>query len=410
MKTLFSVFLLSVFLIFSYNISAQEDVIYQVIPSDYENTPGNGTFMSQFYTGPRTLQLLINESELTGILNKQIFGVSWRLPTSATENWPASDVTISNYDFYLGESVDPANMSLTDFSSNFAGPKKQVRSGSMLIPANSYTFGNTPNDWGLEMSFEVDSVYIYTGGHLIIELRQTGFTGTSRSVDAVIIATPGYGTLYRSCWGNSYTANSGSQANFSIVRITADDPVPVELTSFTASVTGDNVLLEWTTATELNNYGFEVERKDVNSGYETIGFVAGSGSTTEPRNYVYTDVKVPDGKYFYRLKQIDFNGTFSFSQEVEAEVVSPAVYALEQNYPNPFNPTTNINFSIAEAGFVKLAVYNLLGQQVKVLLNEFEEAGRHEVTFDASSLTSGAYFYTIETPQFRQTRKMLLAK
>jgi hypothetical protein len=319
-------------------------------------------------------------------------------------------VTISNYDFYLGESVDPANMSLTDFSSNFAGPKKQVRSGSMLIPANSYTFGNTPNDWGLEMSFEVDSVYIYTGGHLIIELRQTGFTGTSRSVDAVIIATPGYGTLYRSCWGNSYTANSGSQANFSIVRITADDPVPVELTSFTASVTGDNVLLEWTTATEINNFGFEVERKDVNSGYETIGFVAGSGSTTEPRNYVYTDAKVPDGKYFYRLKQIDFNGTFSFSQEVEAEVVSPAVYALEQNYPNPFNPTTTINFSIAEAGFVKLAVYNLLGQQVKVLLNEFEEAGRHEVTFDASSLTSGAYFYTIETPQFRQTRKMLLAK
>jgi len=121
-------------------------------------------------------------------------------------------------------------------------------------------------------------------------------------------------------------------------------------------------------------------------------------------------VRIPDGNYFYRLKQIDFNGQFNFSYEVEVEVNSPAVYALEQNYPNPFNPSTTINYSIAEAGIVKLAVYNLLGQEVALIVNEFKEAGGHTITFDASQLTSGAYFYTIETPQFKQTRKMLLAK
>jgi len=407
MKTIFTFF---VFLLFSFNVTAQEAIIYHVVPPDYASTPGNGTFLSQFSTSARTYQLLMHESLLAPILNKQILAVSWRLPTSATANWPAADVTITNYDFYLGQSVDPASMSTTDFSANFVGPKKQVRAGSLTILANAYTFGNTPNNWGPEMTFFLDSVYVYSGGNLIIELRQTGFTGTTRSLDALLTSTSGYGTLFRSCWGSGYTANSGSQGNFTIARITADDPVPVELTSFTASVSGNNVLLQWTTATELNNYGFEVERKTENSSYEVVGFVTGSGSTTEPRSYIYTDVKVPDGKYLYRLRQMDFNGTFSFSYEVEVEVNSPAVYALDQNYPNPFNPSTTINFSIAEASVVKIAVYNLLGQEVAVLINEFKEAGPHTITFDASELTSGAYFYTIETPQFKQTRKMLLAK
>lgn len=407
MKTIFTFF---VFLLFSFNVMAQEAIIYHIVPPDYASTPGNGAFTSQLSTTPRTYQLLMHESLLAPILNKQIYAVSWRLPTSATTNWPAADVTITNYDFYLGQSVDPASMSLTDFSANFVGPKKQVRAGSMTILANAYTFGNSPNNWGPEMTFILDSVYVYSGGHLLIELRHTGYTGTSRSVDALITSTSGYGTLFRACWAGSYTANSGSQGNFSIVRITADDPVPVELTSFLASVFGNNVLLQWTTATELNNSGFEVQRRTVESEYEAVGFVAGSGSTTEQRDYSFSDINVPDGKYVYRLKQIDFNGVFDLSNEIEVEVDAPAEYALEQNYPNPFNPSTTINYSIAEAGLVKIAVYNLLGQEVALIVNEFKEAGAHTISFNAAQLTSGAYFYTIETPQFKQTRKMLLAK
>jgi len=404
MKTFFTFCL---FFLLTLSIGAQ---VYHVVPPDYTSTPGTGTFLSQFANTARTYQLLMHESLLAPILNKQIYAVSWRLPTSATANWPAADVTFTNYDFYLGQGVDPANMNNTDFSANFVGAKKQVRSGSLLVPTDSYTFGNTPNNFGMEMTFIVDSMYVYTGGNLIIELRHEGFTGTSRSLDALTTSTSGYGTLFRTCWGSGYTANSGSYGNFSIVRVNADDPVPVELTSFVASVTGNNVLLQWTTASELNNLGFEVERKSENSGYETVGFITGSGTTTEQRSYLFNDSKVPDGQYFYRLKQIDFNGQFNFSYEIEVEVNSPAVYALEQNYPNPFNPSTTINFSIAEASVVKIAIYNLLGQEVALPVNEFKEPGTHTITFDASELTSGAYFYTIETPQFKQTRKMLLAK
>jgi hypothetical protein len=404
MKTFFTFCL---FALLSVSIGAQ---VYHVVPPDYTNTPGNGSFLSQFATTARTYQLLMHESLLTPILNKQIYAVSWRLPTSATTNWPAVDVTFTNYDFYLGQGVDPANMDNTNFSINFVGTKKQVRSGSLLVPTDSYTFGNTPNNFGLEMTFIVDSIYIYTGGNLLIELRHEGFSGTSRSLDALTTSTSGYGTLFRTCWGSGYTANSGSYGNFSIVRINADDPVPVELISFTASASGKNVLLEWVTATELNNSGFEVQRRTVDSEYEAVGFVAGSGSTTEQRNYLFSDVNVPDGNYSYRLKQIDFNGVFDYSHEVEVEVNAPAEYALEQNYPNPFNPSTTINYSIAEAGLVKIAVYNLLGQEVALVVNELKEAGKHSVSFNASTLTSGAYFYTIETPQFKQTRKMLLAK
>jgi len=407
MKTIFT-FL--VFLLFSFNVAAQDVIVYRVIPPANESVPGTVTFLSQFSTSARTYQLLSHDSLLTPLLNKQIIAVSWRLPTSATANWPASDVTINNYDFYLGFGVEPSAMSNTNFSANFVGPKKQVRSGSMLIPANSYTFGNTPNNWGPEMTFIVDSVWIYTGGNLLVELRQDGFTGTSRSLDAVSTSSPGYGTAFRCAWGSGYTANSGSFSNFSIMRITADDPVPVELTSFTASVSGNNVLLQWATATELNNSGFEVQRRTAETEYQVIGFVAGSGTTTEQRSYLFNDAKVANGKYIYRLKQIDFNGVFDYSYEIEVEVDAPAAYALEQNYPNPFNPSTNINYSIAEAGLVKIAVYNLLGQEVALVVNEFKEAGQHNISFNASGLPSGAYFYSIETPQFKQTRKMLLTK
>lgn len=408
MKTICTFLTVVAFFILTFTVSAQEDILFHVVPPANTSTPGDATFTSQLANSARTYQLLIHESLLTDVIGKDLLGVSWRLFTTATANWPPAEVTFTDYDFYLSESVTPADRNLADFSANVVGPQTMVRSGSLTIPAGSYTFGNTPNDWGPEMMFDIP--WLYAGGHLLIELRHTGFTGTSRSVDAISINTiPPYGTLISACWGSGYTANSGPNGNFSIVRLTTDDPIPVELTAFSASVNGNDVILEWTTATEINNLGFEVERS-LNSVYEVVGFVSGAGSTTEPRYYSFTDDKVRSGKYTYRLKQIDFNGSFEYSYDIELDVMAPAVYALEQNYPNPFNPSTSINFSIAEAGMVKIAVYNLLGQEVKLLLNELKEAGPHTITFDASSLTSGSYFYTLETSQFRQTKKMLLAK
>jgi len=187
--------------------------------------------------------------------------------------------------------------------------------------------------------------------------------------------------------------------------------VPVELTSFTADVTNQgNVVLNWSTATETNNQKFDIERRTTNGEYNKIGAVTGAGTTTEPQFYSFTDNTVSNGKYYYRLKQIDFDGTYEYLKEIEVDVNSPATFILGQNFPNPFNPETKIEYSIPENGYVKLSVYNVVGEQVAELVNGITEAGSHEMVFDASGLPSGAYFYKLQTENSIQVKKMLLTK
>lgn len=191
--------------------------------------------------------------------------------------------------------------------------------------------------------------------------------------------------------------------------------VPVELTSFSASVTGSDATLIWSTATETNNNGFSVQRKSGDSEFHEVSFVPGFGTTTEPKSYSYTDEKLQPGIYTYRLKQMDFDGTFEYSSEVEVEVLAPAEYSLHQNYPNPFNPSTTISFSLASDAMVTLKIFNILGQEEKVLLNQTVAAGNHEFNFNADGLNSGIYFYTLDAAgvdgsNFSETRKMILIK
>jgi len=196
--------------------------------------------------------------------------------------------------------------------------------------------------------------------------------------------------------------------------------LPIELSSFTASSSNKKVNLIWQTKTEVNNYGFEVERKSQSQttslregalDWEKVGFVAGSGNSNSAKDYKFTDNTAAEGLYVYRLKQVDNDGTFSLSKEVEVEIkVMPVVYALEQNYPNPFNPGTTIKFSLPEKTNIKLSVYNALGEMVKELYNGEKSEGFHEVKFDASGLSSGMYFYKIESEAFTSTKKMLLVK
>jgi Secretion system C-terminal sorting domain len=185
---------------------------------------------------------------------------------------------------------------------------------------------------------------------------------------------------------------------------------PVELTSFAANVNEGNVNLNWSTATETNNQGFDIERKTATSEYQKIGYVAGFGTTTETHSYSFNDDNVTAGSYSYRLKQVDFDGTFEYSNEVNVDVTAPLEFALDQNYPNPFNPSTTIKYSTAQDGLVKLAVYNLLGEEVTTLVNTTQKAGRYEVNFNASQLASGVYIYRIETPNFTSAKKLMLMK
>jgi len=187
--------------------------------------------------------------------------------------------------------------------------------------------------------------------------------------------------------------------------------LPVELSFFTCALNGNNVQLRWKTETEVNNYGFEIERSNDNSIWTTINFVEGSGNSNSPKNYHYFDSDIgQSGNYYYRLKQIDNDGTYKYSDVITVEVGAPDKYTLSQNYPNPFNPETRINFSLPVKQFVSLKVYNTLGELVKELINEYKEAGSYSIVFNASDLASGIYIYRLETQNFVMNKKMTLIK
>jgi Secretion system C-terminal sorting domain len=187
--------------------------------------------------------------------------------------------------------------------------------------------------------------------------------------------------------------------------------VPVELVSFQATTNGPEVNLKWATATEMNNQGFEVHRKaDNKNEWEIISFVPGHGTTTETQQYSFTNYDVKPGNYKYKLKQIDYDGSFEYSQEIEAEVSAPLVFSLEQNYPNPFNPSTKISWQLPVGSQATLKVYDVLGNEIATLVNEVKAAGKYEIEFNASELPSRVYFYKLQAGSFVETKKMILLR
>ena len=190
-------------------------------------------------------------------------------------------------------------------------------------------------------------------------------------------------------------------------------PTPVELTSFTANATVGNITLNWRTATETNNRGFEIQRKTDNNNWIVIAFKNGNGTTTNAKNYSFTDniSSLNANKLSYRLKQVDFNGQYQYSSVVLVDNIIPKDYNVSQNFPNPFNPTTIIKYQIPQNSFVSLKVYNSLGQEAASLVNGMINAGTYEVQFNASNLSSGVYYYVIKAGNnFVQTKKMILIK
>lgn len=191
-------------------------------------------------------------------------------------------------------------------------------------------------------------------------------------------------------------------------------PLPVTLLSFTALVANRvDVVLTWQTGVELNNSGFDVELRIDKDGssWEKTGFVQGSGTTNEPKNYSFTNKKLQTGSYKYRLKQIDYNGSYEYFELSSALTIHPPnTFALGQNYPNPSNPKSKIDYEIPLKGKVHISLYTLLGQEVLTLVNEIKDAGYYTAEFDGSNLASGVYFYRFISEGFSSTKKMLLVK
>jgi photosystem II stability/assembly factor-like uncharacterized protein len=185
--------------------------------------------------------------------------------------------------------------------------------------------------------------------------------------------------------------------------------IPVELVSFTGICDNNKIKLNWSTATELNNKGFEIERSIDNNDFITRGFVEGFGTSTESHEYSFTEDAV-NGKLYYRLKQIDFDGSYSYSKSIEINSVYASSFELSQNYPNPFNPSTVISYQLPVSSNVTLKVFDVLGNEIATIVNEDKPAGEYEVEFNSNGLPSGIYFYKLTAGEYNQTQKMVYLK
>lgn len=247
-----------------------------------------------------------------------------------------------------------------------------------------------------DADFDPDNGTLYWAGYkLLPPFDETGFFATINTSTGAVTEIVDWGVFAQI---TGFAVNATCQI------------VPVELGSFSANVNGNEVVLNWNTVTESNNSGFSVERMNEGEEFESVGFVPGFGTTTEPMSYSYVDNSLNAGKYSYKLKQIDFDGSFEYSNIVEVEVTNPSEYMLAQNYPNPFNPATTVSFSIPNSEFVNLTVYNSLGQEVAVLINNELSAGSYNVNFDARDLASGIYIAKLTAGSFTDLIKMNLLK
>jgi len=321
---------------------------------------------------------------------------------------------------------------------------------SITIALNGAVYAGIPHE-----------IYPYNGFGVIVSTddgetwvqKNTGLTNldvlslTTNSLNHIIAGTKGGGTFLSTNNGDNWINISSGLDDQKVYALTVDNDgfayagtgdgvarstnstvIPVELISFTASVLQNEkaVELNWTTATEINNSGFEIERASLSAtpgqGWEKIGFIPGFGTTTELKSYSIIDEDVTTGVYKYRLKQIDFDGSIEYSNEIEVEVdFTPKEFVLYQNYPNPFNPSTTIKFEIPNVETARrvvsttLKVYDILGNEVATLVNEEKQPGVYEVEFNSHSdegqnLSSGIYFYQLEAGNFSQIKKMVLLR
>lgn len=299
-------------------------------------------------------------------------------------------------------------------SVNFEGSTSNQTGTAASLDVTSTTGGS-----GSNMSLAYNNAGSGGGNGIEFSIPISNFSGVTvaQSVQFFVLITSSTGfASNESIPGDPGASNPGNDADFSAISgqdfFTSTQLMPVELTSFTANIISEGVNLNWATATEINNFGFAVERRTTGSDWNQVTFIEGSGNSNSPKVYNFVDKNIDRTQnYQYRLKQIDNDGTFEYSHVVEANFAAPVTFNLDQNYPNPFNPSTKIRFSVQKDEHVSLQVYTIDGEKAAELFNGPASAGvNYELDFNGENLSSGVYYYKLVSASGTQVRKMLLMK
>ena len=384
------------------------------------------------FTGASVATLAVSGTNLFAGAN----GGGVFLSTNNGANWTAKNVGLTN------TIVNAFCVSSTNL---FAGT-----AGGVFLSTDdgtSWTAASTglTNTWINALAVSGTNLFAGTtnGGVFLSTNNGTSWTAASTGLTNTIVyalavsgtnlfaGTHGEGVFLSTDNGTSWTAASTGLTNTYVyslavsgtnlfagtfgagVFVAVQSSLPVEITNFIAEKKLSAVELRWTTATEVNNYGFEVERRiigETSSRWNTIGFVAGAGTSNSPHQYSYNDNNLPSGKFAYRLKQIDRDGSFQYYGNAEVEMTAPAEFFLGPNFPNPFNPATTFSFSLPLKSLASLKVFDALGREVSVVFSEELLAGKYSRQWNAADLPSGMYFYRLQAGSFTQTKKLILLK
>ncbi len=336
--------------------------------------------------------------DVTNKSNPQVVSSSASLPgIYAHSGWMTEDKRF----FYACEEFNVRDLTIWDLQDrstwDLTVSSWQLPTGSSIIH-NCFILGNYAH------------ISYYTSGYVVLDISDPANPQVAGQYDTY---PANDGGTYNGAWGCYPFLPSGntliSDISTGLYVLHFDGVTPVELISFTANVDGKNVELDWSTATETNDSGFEIQKKS-GKDFHTIAFVKGAGTTTQSQNYSYADKDLTPGNYTYRLKQVDYDGKYDYSEEVTAEILAPSEFILNQNYPNPFNPTTKISFQIPVNEFVSLKVYDTLGKEISTILEDNYSAGSYTVNFDASRYPSGLYIARLNAGNDSRSIKMTLLK
>jgi len=355
----------------------------------------------------------------SSLVTGQIFAADYTDPTPTKMTTAVSDMETAY--------TDAAGRTLPDYTELYSGdltgqnliPGLYKWSTGVLVSAGGVTISGTSSDvWIFQIAQNLElgngaNVTLSGGAHasnIFWQVAGQVTLGTTSAMSGIILCQ----TQIVMSTGATLDGRALAQTAVTLDAntVTLNYPsVPVELTSLSAKIDMNEVILSWSTTTETNNKGFEIQRRNNNENeFNRVGFVEGNGTTTDVKSYSYSDKDILAGNYNYRLKQVDYDGTFEYSEEIEVNITGSLEYSVSQNYPNPFNPTSTIRYSIPKMEFVKISIYDILGNEIKVLVNELKTPGNYEINFDAKELASGIYLYKIRTGEYSQIRKMIFMK